>query len=88
MFRIIPEGKNFSEYVLLRDGQSLCLRTATQEDIPAVESFIQNVSPQSLQMRFMGAVSYVARGVIESMCTSNPRESLSLLAILGQEPGD
>ncbi len=86
MFRIIPEGKNFSEYVLLRDGQSLCLRTATREDIPAVEAFIQSVSPQSLQMRFMGAVSYVSRSVIETMCSSNPRESLSMLAILGQEP--
>jgi acetate---CoA ligase (ADP-forming) len=86
MFRIIPEGKVFSEYVLLRDGQSVCLRTATKEDVPAVEALLQSVSPQSLQMRFMGAVSYVSPSMIQSMCSNNPRESLSLLAIVGQEP--
>ena len=45
---------------------------------------MQSVSPESLQLRFMGAVSYVARSVIESMCTGDPRDRLSLLAIVGQ----
>jgi acyl-CoA synthetase (NDP forming)/GNAT superfamily N-acetyltransferase len=87
MFRIIPEGKNFSEYVLLRDGESVCLRTAVKEDVPAVEALMRSVSPESLQMRFMGAVALVSRSVVESMCSGDPRESLSLLAIVGQEPG-
>ncbi len=84
MFRIIPEGKAFREYTLLRDGQSVLLRTATIQDIPAVDAFVQSVSPASLQMRFMGAVSYVARSTIEVMCGGEPRDRFGLLAIVGQ----
>jgi acyl-CoA synthetase (NDP forming)/RimJ/RimL family protein N-acetyltransferase len=87
MFRIIPEGKTFSEYVLLRDGESLLLRTATAEDVPAVEDLMKSVSRESLQMRFMGAVSYVARSVVETMCKGEPRDRLCLLAIEGADPG-
>src|SRR5512147_2647256 len=86
MFRIIREGTNFSEYALLRDGQSVLLRTATVDDIPAVEQLMASVSRESLAMRFMGAVSYVSRSVIETLCTGDPRDRLSLLAIVGQEP--
>ncbi len=86
MFRIIPEGRQFSEHVLLRDGQSLFLRTSTAEDVPAVETLMRSVSPESLQMRFMGAVAYVARSVIEIMCTGEPEDRLCLLAIVGQGP--
>jgi acyl-CoA synthetase (NDP forming)/GNAT superfamily N-acetyltransferase len=86
MFRIIPEGKNFSEYVLLRDGESVFLRAATPEDVPAVESLMRSVSRESLQMRFMGAVAQVARSVIEIMCGGEPRDRLCLLAIVGKEP--
>ena len=84
MFRIIPDGKTFSEYALLRDGERVLLRTATPADIPAVERLMQSVSPESLQMRFMGAVAYVARSTIEFMCTGDPRDRLSLLALVGQ----
>ncbi len=84
MFRIIREGASFSEYALLRDGQSVLLRTATVDDIPAVEQLMGSVSRESLQMRFMGAVSYVARSVIETLCTGDPHDRLSLLAIVGQ----
>jgi acetate---CoA ligase (ADP-forming) len=82
MFRIIPEGKSFSEYALLRDGESVLLRTATPADIPAVDELMQSVSRESLAMRFMGAVSYVSRSVVESLCRSDPRVALSLLAIV------
>jgi acyl-CoA synthetase (NDP forming)/GNAT superfamily N-acetyltransferase len=84
MFRIIPGGEHFSEYALLRDGESVYLRSTTPADVPAVEALMQSVSPESLQLRFMGAVSYVARSVIESMCGGDPRERLGLLAIVGQ----
>ncbi len=86
MFRIIPEARNFNEYVLLRDGESVLLRTATVDDVPAVESLMRSVSRESLQMRFMGAVAQVARSVIEIMCGGDPRDRLSLLAIIGKEP--
>ena len=86
MFRIIPEGKNFSEYVLLRDGQSVFLRTSTIEDVPAIEALMRSVSRESLAMRFMGAVAHVSRSVIETLCSGDPRDRLSLLAVVGQEP--
>ena len=88
MFRIIPDGKSFSEYALLRNGESILLRVATPEDIPAVEALMQGVSRESLQMRFMGAIAYVSRSTIEFMCSGEPHDRLSLLAIVGQEPGE
>jgi acetate---CoA ligase (ADP-forming) len=88
MFRIIPDGKNYSEYVLLRDGGSVLFRTATAADVPAVDAFMQKLSPETLQMRFMGAVAYVARSVIEIMCTGEPRDRLGLVAIAPEESGD
>ena len=86
MFRIIPGGELFREWVLLRDGESVLLRTATVDDIPAVDALMKSVSPESLQMRFMGAVSQVSRSILEIMCTGEPRDRLSLLAIVGHEP--
>jgi acetate---CoA ligase (ADP-forming) len=86
MFRIIPEGRNFSEYVLLRDGESLFLRTAVPADVPAVETLLRSVSRESLQLRFMGAVAQVPRSVVESMCSGDPYDQLSILAIVGHEP--
>ena len=86
MFRIIPDGKSFSEYALLRDGESVLLRVATPADVPAVEALMQGVSRASLQMRFMGAVAYVARSTVEFMCSGEPHDRLSVLVIVGQEP--
>jgi hypothetical protein len=34
MFRIIPDGKSFSEYALLRNGESVLLRVATPGTSP------------------------------------------------------
>ena len=85
MFQIIAEGRGFSEYVLLRDGESVLLRTATADDIPAVEALMRSVSPEALQLRFMGAVAYVSRSAVEFMCTGESRDRLSLLAIAGRD---
>ncbi len=86
MFRIIPEGKNFSEYALLRDGRTVLLRTSTKEDAAAVNALMHSVSRESLAMRFMGAVAHVSSSIIEIMCSGDPRDRLSLLAIIGHEP--
>jgi acyl-CoA synthetase (NDP forming)/GNAT superfamily N-acetyltransferase len=86
MFRIIPDGERFSEYVLLRDGEGVLLRTATAADVPAVATFMEGVSRESLHSRFMGAVKQVSRSAIEAMCAAEPRERLCLLAVVGQEP--
>lgn len=85
MFQIIADGRTYSEYVLLRDGESVLLRAATADDVPAVEALMRSVSREALQMRFMGAVAYVARSAIEFMCTGEPRDRLSLLAIAGRD---
>ncbi|HET7453590.1 MAG TPA: GNAT family N-acetyltransferase, partial [Thermoanaerobaculia bacterium] len=87
MFRIIPDGRAFSEYALLRDGQPVRLRAATPEDVDAVDAFLQTVSPESLSMRFMGAVCRVSRPLITSMCAGDPADSFSLLAIAGPPEG-
>lgn len=88
MFRILPDGKGFSEYALLRDGDSVLLRVATPADVPAVEALMRGVSRDSLQMRFMGAVAYVSRSAIEFLCAGEPSDRLSLLAIVGQGPDE
>jgi acyl-CoA synthetase (NDP forming)/GNAT superfamily N-acetyltransferase len=85
MFRILPDGERFAEYVLLRQGESVLLRTATPADVPAVESFMAGVSRESLRRRFMGGVAKVARSAIEELCVAEPRERLCLLAIVGQD---
>ncbi len=84
MFRIIPEGRDFREYALLRDGESLLLRTATPDDVPAVDALMKLASRESLRMRFMGSVAYVSRSVIEFTCSGEPSERLCLLAIAGR----
>ena len=84
MFRIIAEGRDYSEYVLLRDGETVLLRSATGDDVPAVEALMGSVSREALQMRFMGAVAHVSRRLVEFMCTGEPRDRVCLLAIVGQ----
>jgi acyl-CoA synthetase (NDP forming)/RimJ/RimL family protein N-acetyltransferase len=86
MFRVIADGQHYSEYALLRDGESVLLRAAAATDVPAVEAFMGTVSRASLQMRFMAAVAQVSRSAIEFMCTGEPRDRLCLLAIVGQGP--
>ncbi|MGH9441411.1 MAG: GNAT family N-acetyltransferase [Thermoanaerobaculia bacterium] len=87
MFRIIPGGRDFSEYVLLRDGESILLRTATMADIPAVDALMKLVSRESLRMRFMGSIAWVSRSFAEFTCTGEARERLCLIALAGREPG-
>jgi acyl-CoA synthetase (NDP forming)/GNAT superfamily N-acetyltransferase len=84
MFRIITEGVDFREYVLLRDGQSLLLRMARPEDVPAVEALMSRVSRQSLQMRFMGGVAMVPRSFVEQLCSGDPKERACMLAVTGE----
>lgn len=86
MFRIIPDAEHFREYVLLKDGQSVLVRAATPDDIPAVEAFMDGLSRRTLQMRFMGGVSKVSRRFIEELCVNDPRERFCLLAVQGDEP--
>lgn len=88
MFRIIPDGENFREYVLLKDGQSVLMRAATPADVPMVETFMDGLSLQTLQMRFMAGVAKVSRRFIEDICVNDPRDRFCLIAIVGAEPDD
>jgi acyl-CoA synthetase (NDP forming)/RimJ/RimL family protein N-acetyltransferase len=85
MFRIIPGGADFREYALLRDGESVLLRRATPDDVPAVEELMRRVSRESLRMRFMGAVSAVSRSTVEFMCSGEPDDRYSLLAVVAHD---
>ncbi len=81
MFKIIPEGKNFKEHVLLKTGEGILIRAANEGDIPLVSDFMKRLSRESLRMRFMAAVSEVPQSVIEDLCTGDFREKGCLLAI-------
>ncbi len=84
MFSIIPNGAEYREFVLLKDGQGLLLRIAQPQDVPLVTAFMDAMSRQSLYMRFMAGVSQVPRKFIEDLCTGDPRERACVLAILGE----
>jgi len=85
MFRIIPDGLNFREHVLLKDGQGILLRPAVPDDVPLVESFMKRISKESLRMRFMVSMNEVPRSVIEDLCNGDFMESGCLLAISSKE---
>ena len=57
MFRIIPEGLSYNEHVLLKNGQGVLLKPATQNEISLVDSFMKRISQDSLRMRFMASIS-------------------------------
>ncbi len=86
MFRIIKDWEGYREHVLLRDGTSITVRLATQNDVPVVEELIKHVSEESRYFRFMGGVSYVSRSILEDLCANEPRDKASLLAVLGGNP--
>ena len=85
MFRIIPDGLDFTEHVLLKNGQGVLLRPATPKDIPLVESFMGRVSKEDLRMRFMVSMNEVPRSVIEDLCNGDFVESGCLLAVSSKE---
>jgi acetate---CoA ligase (ADP-forming) len=86
MFRVIPDGENYREFVLLKDGASVLIRAATPADVPVVEELLKGLSRQSLQMRFMGGVTQVSRRFVEDLCNNDPKDRYCILAIQGEEP--
>jgi acetate---CoA ligase (ADP-forming) len=86
MFEIITDSRGFREYVLLKDGQGVLLRTATLADVPALEGMLARVSRDSLRMRFMGSVAQVPRRFLVEMIGNDPRDRACLLAASGEGP--
>ncbi|GAB6283245.1 MAG: hypothetical protein STSR0008_20050 [Ignavibacterium sp.] len=81
MFRIIPDGNSYNEYILLKNGEGILFKSADQNDIPLVTSFLKRISPESLRMRFMASVSAVPQKIIEELCIVDFTKNGSLLAI-------
>ena len=88
MFRIIPDGLNYREHVLLKDGQGVLLRPARPDDVPLVSSFMKRVSKESLRMRFMVSMNEVPQSVIEDLCNGDFVESGCLLAVSSKEENE
>ena len=51
--------------VVLRDGSTVCLRRADQQDVEALLQFLRSLSPQSLYYRFLGHPSLSASRVLD-----------------------
>ncbi len=88
MFRILPEGINFEEHVLLKDGTGVLVRAAKEEDKPLIKEFMKRISRESLMMRFMAAVSEVSDSVIDNMCSGDFRTAGCLVAIVKENDKD
>jgi acyl-CoA synthetase (NDP forming)/RimJ/RimL family protein N-acetyltransferase len=85
MFTIIPEGLNYKEYVLLKDGQSILFAPPTKKDIPVIKEFMSRLSQESLRMRFMASISEVSEETINNLCEGDFKDSGCLLVMTGEE---
>jgi acetyl coenzyme A synthetase (ADP forming)-like protein len=75
------------EDVVLRDGSTLRLRRTVAGDGPALVAFFAHLSPESLYLRFQGAVRIDER-VVEPFVGGDGAETLSLVGELTGEAGD
>ncbi len=85
MFAILPDGADYREFVLLKDGRSILLRLAAPEDADQVEQFINSRTKQTLALRFMAGVARVSRKFVEDLCECDPRRWACLLAVEGED---
>ena len=84
MFTIIPDGADYQEFVLLKDGQGVLLRKAVPEDVDQVLAFLNGLSKKTLALRFMGGIANVARSFVEDLCQWKPHVQACLLAVEGE----
>jgi len=85
VFAILPDGADYREFVLLKDGRSILLRLAAPEDADRVEQFINSRTKQTLALRFMAGVARVSRKFVEDLCECDPRRWACLLAVEGED---
>ena len=74
------------EDVVLRDGSTLRLRPTTPADEGALVEFFGRLSPDSLHLRFQGAVRVDGR-LVARFLRGDGSESLSLVGELADEGG-
>ncbi len=84
MFAIIPDGADFREFVLLKDGQGVLLRKAEPEDADRVEAFLNGLSKKTLALRFMAGIAKVPRKFVEDLCRWDSHRGACLLAVEGE----
>jgi hypothetical protein len=74
------------EDVVLRDGSTLRLRPTTPADESALVDFFGRLTPDTLHLRFQGAVRVDAR-LVERFLRGDGHESLSLVGELVDAEG-
>ena len=84
MFKIITEGFDYIEHILLKNGEGVTFRLATEKDFPAVKKFMNSVSKRSLRMRFMAAINEISDQTVEMMCKGSLKEVACMLAFIGE----
>ncbi len=82
MFKIITDGYDYREHVILKDGVGAFFRLATKQDFPLIKKFMNSVSKRSLRMRFMAAINEISDSTIEAMCKGSLKETACMLAIV------
>lgn len=85
MFRVITEGADYREHVLLKDGQGVLLRPGTPDDLSAVRQLFKATSTDSLRMRFMASIAEVPESTLHDMCGGDFSERGCLLVIIGED---
>jgi acyl-CoA synthetase (NDP forming)/RimJ/RimL family protein N-acetyltransferase len=85
MFRIITEGSEYSEYVILKSGLGILLRSVKPEDKPLLREFMNRISQESLRMRFMASLSVVSDELINSLCFGNSKTDGCIVALTGED---
>src|SRR5688572_28812894 len=68
--------------VVLRDGSTVCLRHATEQDVEALVLFLQSLSPEGLHFRFHGRPAPTASGV-RSLIGVDGSPAMTLIAESG-----
>ena len=88
MFKIITDGFDYREHVILKNGEGVLFRLATEKDFPSIKKFINSVSKKSLRMRFMAAINEVSEDTVRMMCEGKLTEAACMLAIVKSEEGE
>ena len=66
--------------IVLRDGTTVLLRPAVDDDVPALEAFFRELSPASRYQRFLGPIT-PSRSAIAGMIPAADTDGLCLVAV-------
>jgi acetate---CoA ligase (ADP-forming) len=66
--------------IVLRDGSTVSVRPAVNDDVPALETFFRELSPESRYQRFLGPIT-PNRSAIAGMIPADDTDGLCLVAV-------